>query len=482
MADAAIAGLPPLSEWAKRHGTQLGQPILIRADGRLAVEVNEFFASARLRSCRHGTRRKYAFAVATWLGFLDVIARPWHEASPDDVDAFKYWRMTDDMNPARVAGGTMRSDLVALSAFYEWADRVHGVGNPILRLPPRVTHSRATPPGFRASPHIVRDRDVKWLDPGGYRRWRDVGLRGVNLLGVEDPAWRGRNPQRDTAFTDGLYGTGLRLTEWASVLSIEIPVPGEIGDRGFVTCRLASACAKGGRGRRFWMPRQIVFDVAAYIEGERAQAVRRARAEGRYEQTEGRRVVQRVLGGRRLQLSDDLGAVSVVSWDALAPAARRRLFRRDDAGLNPLALWLNEDGMPREPHGWQHTFTTANRRVARVGLVGVAATAHMLRHSFALRWFAVGRLMYERRFAHLDAEEMRDYRAQFGDTWYFVMTLLGHADVSTTMDTYLEPFRDLDVELLIEHAQGAAMDGVLAEMFRAHPLVLTDPLVGTEAR
>ncbi|MFK0017129.1 hypothetical protein [Streptomyces sp. NPDC091027] len=46
-------------------------------------------------------------------------------------------------------------------------------------------------------------------------------------------------------------------------------------------------------------------------------------------------------------------------------------------------------------------------------------------------------MLYERQVAHLNAEEVRDFRAQFGDTWYLVKTLLGHADVTTTMDTYL---------------------------------------------
>ena len=55
------------------------------------------------------------------------------------------------------------------------------------------------------------------------------------------------------------------------------------------------------------------------------------------------------------------------------------------------------------------------------------------------------------------AEKMRDYRTQFVDTWYYMVTLLGHADVATTMNTYLRPFRDLDVSLLIEHAHDAAM-------------------------
>ncbi|WP_458682704.1 hypothetical protein [Prescottella equi] len=439
-------------------------------------EVNEFFASPKMRSCAEGTRRKYAFGMCKWLGFLDAVDSIWHEATAAEVDTFKFWRMTDEANPDRVAGGTVRSDLVAISAFYEWAMRRYGVGNPVLRVDIRVVSDNQRVTAYRARPHVIRDRDVKWLDPAGYGRWRDVGLRGLDLEGRELGEWRGRSPQRDCAFADGLYGTGLRLTEWGSLLQVELPA----GDptRGYSTARLAAACAKGGRGRRFWMPGTVLADVLAYVEGERARAVRRAQRFGRYEQVEGRRVFERVVGGNRLQLRDTAGRRSIVSLDAIDPARRRRLFRDDAAGLVPLAIWLNEDGLPRDPHGWQHTFTVANGRTARAGLIGLAVTAHMLRHSFALRWFSVGRLLYERRFAHLDAEEMRDYRSQFGDTWHFVMTLLGHADVSTTMNIYLEPFRDLDVSLLVEHAQGAAVSGLLAELFRTHPRVLTDPLDG----
>ena len=49
-----------------------------------------------------------------------------------------------------------------------------------------------------------------------------------------------------------------------------------------------------------------------------------------------------------------------------------------------------------------------------------------MRHSFALRWYSVGRLAYEQRFAHLNAEEQKDFREQFGDTWDLVATMLGH--------------------------------------------------------
>lgn len=456
-----------------------GQEFLINTDGRVVPEVNAFFASRRMRNRSAKTREKYARGLCVWLGYLDAIGRAWNEASEGDIDGFKFWRMTDEANPARVAGSSVLDNLGAINAFCEWVESRYGLANPVARRQLAVSRAGQRPEPFEASPHVVRDRDVKWLDPGGYACWRDIGLRGLDRDGREVPGWRGRNGQRDCAFADGLYGTGLRLAEWASVLLVELPE--DDPSRGYYTCRLASACGKGGRGRRFWMPRTVLADVLVYGEGERAAAVRRARVAGRYERVRDRLILVRVLGQRRVELRSQDGAVSTASLDTLPPEVRVRIFRETAAGLEPESVWLNEDGLPRLAHGWQHTFDVANERVARAGLAGVSATAHMLRHSFALRWFSVGKLLYEQRFTHLDGEQLRDFRAQFGDTWYLVKTLLGHADVATTMNVYLEPFRDLDVAVLIEHAHGAPMSALLAEMFARHPRVITAPTeVGSE--
>src|SRR5260370_41198849 len=125
--------------------------------------------------------------------------------------------------------------------------------------------------GFAAAPHVVRDRDVKWLDPGGYACWRDTGLRGLDRDGREARVWRGRNSQRDCAFTDGLYGTGLRLSEWASVLLCELP-PGD-PSRGYYPCTRAGGGAKGRRGRPDWMPRTAAAGRLAHRDWGRAAAV-----------------------------------------------------------------------------------------------------------------------------------------------------------------------------------------------------------------
>jgi hypothetical protein len=168
-----------------------------------------------------------------------------------------------------------------MNASYEWAGHRYGVRNPVARVAVKVGPPGHEVDAYQASPKAGRDRDVKWRDPRGYRRWRDVGLRGLDVSGRELASWRGHCPQRDCAFVDGLYGTGLRLTEWASVLELESPASGV--DRGFVTGQLSAVCAKGDVQHKYWMPRSVLSGVQAYGEGERAAAVRRAQSAGRYE-------------------------------------------------------------------------------------------------------------------------------------------------------------------------------------------------------
>ncbi|WP_433258266.1 site-specific integrase [Streptosporangium sp. CA-135522] len=470
-----LQGLPSLLELAGVNGTRSGRFFLLGPDGVPDDRVNAFFAAPRIRNRAELTGRKYAVGLGVWLSFLEVLGRTWWEASEDDVAEFKFWRMSDPRNPGRVSGGTVHGNLVAVSSFYQWAERRFGVVNPVNRREIRRDGEVHVGRGYEASPHVIRDSDVKWFDPAGYRRWCEIGLRGFGVDGLEDESWRGRNDQRDCAFADGLYGTGLRLQEWGSVLDLELPP--DDPRRGFYTCWLADACAKGGRGRRYWMPRSVLVDVLAYLEGARAAAIRRAQAKGRYERLAGVRLVERLLGNGRLELRTlATGELATVSLDTLRPTARRRLFRQTGRGLEPMAVWLNEDGLPRDHHGWEKTFERANERVAKAGLIGMEATPHRLRHSMALRWYSIGRLSYELRLGHLTSEEMKDFRAQFGDVWQLMQTLLGHSTVTTTMSVYLEPFRSLDVSLLIEHIEGAGMAALLAELLDKHPRVHTDPL------
>jgi site-specific recombinase XerD len=434
------------------------QQFVVGPDGRPDLRVNWCLASPKWRNLDRLTQRDYGYSLLVWLNYLITAGLNWWDVPNEAADEFLFWRVTDPANEQRITTGTFVRDLAGLRKFYKLAARFR-VSDPFVDLD---------------APRIVKRQDVKWLDPAGYARWRDLGIRGLGLTGRPDKWWRGRNEQRDRAFCDGLYGNGLRVSEWASVVLPELPAYDR--RRGFFTGELADACAKGGYGHKYWIPRQALQGVRAYIEGGRAAAVRRAQTEGRYERLSDKRLVLATHGMQAATMTGNRGEPQRERWNDVEPETRLRLFRETDQGLEPVALWLNEDGLPRDPRGWEHTFEVANERIAGLGLANFRCTAHMLRHSFALRWFSIGKLIKYARLGHLTADEQRDFREEVGDVWHLVQTMVGHRDVETTKQVYLEPFRTLEVEYLLAHADGFPVEAFMADVFAGHQWVRTDPL------
>ncbi|MEU5108172.1 site-specific integrase [Streptomyces sp. NPDC021354] len=439
-------------------GVRDGQRFLIGPDGRPDLRVNACLGSAKWRNLAERTYRDYTYSVGVWLNYLLRVQVNWWDAVEDDAEEFLFWRVTDPANAERVQTNSFTRDLAGLKKFYRWMSR-YGVANPF--------------DDFDA-PRAVRSEDVKWLDAGGYKRWLDLGIRGMDLSGRPDRWWRGRNEQRDVAFCDGLYGTGLRVSEWASVVLPELPPFDR--RRGYYTVELADACAKGGYGHPYWMPRAVMKSLLSYGECARAAAVRRAQAAGRYERVPGLRLVLATAGTESVTFQGAHGGTETRPWNEVGPRTRLRLFRRTEQGLEPVALWLNEDGLPRDGRGWEHTFDVANERIENLGLEHFTCTAHMLRHSCALKWYAIGKLVYAARLGHLSEDEQRDFREQFGSVWHLVQTILGHRQVETTKSVYLEPFRTLEVEMLLAYAEGFPLGPFMAELLAGHPRVRTDPL------
>src|SRR5947208_1370209 len=83
-----------------------GQPLLIGPDGYPDARIDGFFSSARMSNRAEATNRKYAWAIRAWLNFLLARGVAWDRARPVDVEAFKFWRRTDERNPGRVQGST----------------------------------------------------------------------------------------------------------------------------------------------------------------------------------------------------------------------------------------------------------------------------------------------------------------------------------------------------------------------------------------
>jgi integrase len=454
----------------------------------------------------------------TWMpsssDFLQATGRAWDQATVRDVEAFKDWRLTDRRNDEPIRATSFDTDRAGLNTFYTWASGRYGVFNPV---PTVRADAAGEEHGSRPYGRGRRDplrpagsnrRQVKWLLRSALEQWGDIGLRGYDFAGVRDPRWQGYNEDRDTAFVEGLYGTGLRIREWSSVLDVELPSAsgGRVG-----VAWLAAACVKGGgEGRNYWIPRSALQLVDGYrdpLEGSRTEAVRRAQRTGRYERLRGVRVVTgHNPRNRVLNLESPSGGASL-SLDLMDPDERRLLFRRTPQGLEPLWLWLSTSGLPKKPYSWEDTFDAANGRIARAWVRATDpegklsederervrqecplwATPHMYRHSFALKWFSVLSLLQEHRLEGFTAEEIADLREQLGDIWLQLSVLMGHKHPDTTRDHYLEPFVGLQVSYLMALLNEDEQSGVdaLVRAFAAHggsTLTAVPTPAGTVAR
>src|ERR1039457_5273917 len=212
---------------------------------------------------------------------------------------------------------------------------------------------------------------------GTWRSPRDCGVRGCGC-GSGPACWMWRCPR--------LAGNGTRGRGWG-------------GHWARAAGGGGGGCARG--------PRRALGARGSYLDpvaGARAEVVARARDAGRYDRLAGMRVVTGYDPRRRVLFVDGPSGPAPVPVDVLGPDERRLLFRRAPGGLEPLAVWLSVNGLPKKPHGWEDTFADANTRIARAwafaaghGAGGVPAAEecplwcrpHMCRHSFALKWFSI---------------------------------------------------------------------------------------------
>lgn len=111
--------------------------------------------------------------------------------------------------------------------------------------------------------------DVRWLTPRAWRRWVDVGLRGHGAAGLPDPEWAGRLEDRNAAFADLLYSSGMRLSEGGSLLTFEVSSIRLRGGRYYVG-RIAAAVTRSKKSRTFYVAVHVLGEVEAYRQGLRA--------------------------------------------------------------------------------------------------------------------------------------------------------------------------------------------------------------------
>ncbi|MHA4815433.1 tyrosine-type recombinase/integrase [Streptomyces aculeolatus] len=470
--------VPELNGWEdlaareSRTGIHPGDPILLSPEYEVDVRLGLYLCRSAFARLEPETKRNYVGDYCVFFDFLHSRGTRWDQATADDLWDFEDWRTRSPRNPRKVGASRWNRGLAALTRLYRWA-----VAHGYMTSSPVETRAVADRyggivqvPAARAKG--ARSCDVRWLTPRAFRRWVDVGLRGHTAAGIVVPGWRGRLEDRNTAFADLLFSSGMRLGEGSSLLVFEMPRT-RLGGGRYYHGRLARAVTKSKRARTFYVSAPAVGAVECYVESTRALAVRRAQMRGRYDAVP-KRMVLRQTGFQRVLLHwrDQDGRQGQTLLSEATAAERMSYFAEGPMGPEPLWLWLTEAGMPFRPASWENVFRAASQR-CREELAVVMdeppwCTPHMCRHSFALLMLVVLHHVMDVKLG-LSPQERRDFRLLYGDPWRMVQDLLGHAQIETTRNVYLAPVADLQLRALLvapeaEAGQAARSDAWVSSL------------------
>jgi len=454
-ADAPGDGLWDADELSRREAAarvKPGSPFMTSPNGGADPFMTAYFNSGSFRRLAQSSQRSYTDDYRTFFNFLWLRKKRWLETTAQDFEDYEDWRRRAPENPRLISGAKWVRECAALKRLYEWAQRE----NLIEATPIRATVSRGRDGSMvevvDGAAHDVRTFNVKWLTPRMWKLWRDVGLLGLTRDGTPDETFHGRNGDRNAAFADLLFESGLRRTEAASLLTLEIPVSD--GRSRYQWSRVANAAAKYRSGRPFPVSSPTVGRLRAYQVTARADAVTAAQKSGRYNSIPDKWIVTKIerTGGETTLYwtEEQSGRTRHMPLDQLRVDERRRLFRKTDDGLEPLWFWLGEGGLPFESHSWEQVFSAATKRCRKILGVGAPyCTPHSARHSFALIMLVAAEHAMKSRFG-LSTRERRDYEVLYGSPWRMVKDLLGHQSEETTRNVYLAPVRDVQVRTLLE--------------------------------
>jgi integrase len=141
--------------------------------------------------------------------------------------------------------------VAVLEKLYQWA-----VLEGLVASSPFTHRRRATAVGRGriaarndAFERCAKRSDARFVSLEDYRRFRDIGLRGLAPDGVERPGARDRNGLRNALFAELLVATGLRLEEASSLLASEVDALQQADSSDHqIWFELPAGLTKGDRG------------------------------------------------------------------------------------------------------------------------------------------------------------------------------------------------------------------------------------------
>jgi site-specific recombinase XerD len=428
-------------------------PFLLAPDGSYDPELNAFFSSLDMLKSSPLTREAYARDLATFFSFLWLARRKtsangvakrrgWRDADESDRAAYYVWRNVDENGP-RIRASTWNREAATASRFFVWAkEEGHIATSPIRQTRTKRnsyrSNGRFDPTAMTsAEPRPDRNREsLRWLSAPSYLTWRDVGVRGYSVSGLRDPKFRGEMAGRDSAFTDLMIRTGMRLTEQASLSLYDLP--DRDNNKELIKKHLPGVIAKNSKSRAIFYPSTVLASIDAYMRGERKESIAKSWRDGSYAS-----IAQWVIDDpERAIARNSFGTQTDVN--KLTPSERRRLFVRRGDLLEPFSLWLSKDGIPLSPKSWQSMFVRANQRCQAAG-VDLNCHPHALRHSFAVITLEQLERGYIDSIGQMSALQREHFRMIFGDPLDWVRRRLGHSSTDTTM-MYLHTLEELEME------------------------------------
>ncbi|TQJ55999.1 integrase [Streptomyces sp. SLBN-115] len=451
-----VLGVQDLPEAVARIGLKPGDPVYIRPNGMVDRDFLDFVRSEVFRNLERESKRNYGTDYRPLLTFLSSRGLSWREATPQDLADYRHWRCDAPENPERIGGTKWNREAAAFTKLFRWG-KVHPLPVDVSRSEDRAADS-------------VSAR-VSWLTPRTWNLWLDIGLRGHTRAGVAAPEWESRTEIRNTSFVRLLLSSGLRRQEGGCLLIFELPTQ-RLRHGRYLHGRVSGALTRSKSTRTYYASVDAVGQVDAYVQSERAWAVRRAQENGTYDRLPMMRLVTKVTHGLkpRIEWVDAHGVVGGHELDRLDWRERRWLFLEGPDGPEPAWLWLTEQGLPMAPDRWNGVFRGANQRceevllteeerkikpefrLAEVRAKAPYATPHSARHSMALYMLVLLNELFESRYG-LTKKNRRDFALLFGDPWWLVKVLLGHADVETTKRHYLAPVSHLQLESILAAAE-----------------------------
>ncbi|MFD0076034.1 integrase [Streptomyces sp. NPDC127166] len=451
-----VLGVRDLPEAVARTGLQPGDPVFLDPDCKVDPDLLDYVLSPKFQSLERESKRNYATDTRLLLTFLFSRGVHWRKATRQDLTDYRNWRCDAPQNPERISGTKWNREAAAYTKLFKWG-KVHPLPVDVSQSEDRAADSASA--------------RVSWLTPRTWGLWMDIGLRGHTRAGIAAPGWESRTELRNTSFVQLIVSSGLRRQEGGSLLTLELPTQ-RLRHGRFVHGRIAGALTRSKNTRTYYASMDAVGQVETYIASERAWAVQRAQAAGRYDRLPMMRLITKVTQGLKPKVVwvDANGVVGERELSLLDMHERQWLFVEGPEGPEPAWLWLTEQGLPMLPDRWNGVFRLANLRCEEVLLTEKErkidrefrlaevrdktpyATPHSGRHSFALYMLILLNELFESRYG-LTKADRRDFALLFGDPWWLVKTLLGHADVETTKRHYLAPVAHLQLESILASAK-----------------------------